>query len=166
MPKYFDHAEIVENIASGLIPNYHSDLATARILYVFVSEASKRNGKEVLGKVQKVSGVTEWAIEKDFMVIVAQDKWQELTDSQRTALVDHLLERCVGEEDENTGDMKWKVRDPDVQEFSSILNRYGAWMEDLQNFVSVAHKINLDGLMEEGEEEEEEEEEEVQQTEE
>lgn len=157
MPKTFDDAESVESIAGGLIPNYHPELATARIRYVFVSEASKKNGKEVWGKVQKLSGFTEWALEKDFVVTVALDKWNELTDSQRTALTDHLLERCTGEEDEESGDMKWKVRDPDVQEFPNILHRHGAWNEDLQSFVSMAQKIDLDSLIEEESEEEEEE---------
>lgn len=157
MPKTYETAENVESIAGGLIPNYHPELATARIMYVFVSEASKKNGKDVLGKAQKLSGFSEWALENDFVITVAQDKWQELTENQRTALVDHMLERCSGEEDEDTGEMKWRIRDPDVQEFPNILHRHGAWNEDLQGFVSMAQGIDIDQIVEEEVDEEEEE---------
>lgn len=161
MPKTFDTADSVESIAHSLIPNYHPELATARIQYVFVSEASKKNGRDVPGKVQKLGGFIEWALEKDFIVTVAYDKWSELEDSQRTALIDHLLERCTGEEDEESGEMRWKIRDPDVQEFPNVLHRNGAWNEDLQGFVSMAQQINLDQIV--NEETEEDEDEEVQQ---
>lgn len=157
MPKEFSQAEPVESVAGGLIPNYHPELAGARIMYVFVSEASKKNGKEVWGTAKKFSGFNEWILEHDFLLTVALDKWQELTSHQRTALVDHLLERCTGEEDENTGDMKWSVRDPDIQEFPNVLHRWGAWNEDLQGFVSMAQRIDIDQIVEEETEEGEEE---------
>lgn len=157
MPKEYTSAESVESIAGGLIPNYHPEIAGARIMYSFVSEASKKNGKEVLGTAKKLSGFNEWALEADFVIIVALDKWNDLTENQRTALVDHLLERCTGEEDENSGEMKWKMRDPDVQEFPTILHRHGAWNEDLQGFVSMAASIDLDQIVDEETEEEEEE---------
>lgn len=149
MAKTYFTAETVEQIAAGLIPNYHPELATARILYLFVDKASKRGGKDVLGKAQKVTGWTQFALERDFMLVIASDKWNELDPNQRTALVDHLLERCTGEEaDEDGGSMKWSMREPDVQEFGSILQRYGAWHDDLVSFVNVAQQIELDDIIE------------------
>lgn len=148
MAKEYNEAETVERIANGLIPNYHPELAEARIMYVFVDKAGTKNGREVWGKSQKVSGLWEWALERDFVIQVAQDKWNELDETQRTALVDHLLESCTGEEDEDSGEMKWKIRDPEVQEFSSILKRYGAWHVGLQSFVQIAKEIDLDSIIE------------------
>jgi len=147
MAKEYNEAETVERIANGLIPNYHPELAEARMMYVFVDKAGTKNGREVWGKAQKVSGLWEWAMEKDFVVQVAQDKWNEMDETQRTALVDHLLECCTGEEDDD-GAMKWKVRDPEVQEFASILKRYGVWHAGLTSFVSIAKEIDLDTIIE------------------
>ena len=65
------------------------------------------------------------------------------------ALVDHLLERCTGEEDEKTGDMKWSIREPEVQEFATILRRHGAWHIGLTSFVEVAQSIELDEVIQE-----------------
>jgi len=149
MAKVYSSAETVESIAGGLIPNYHPELATARIMYAFVDKASQKGGKDVLGKVRKLAGLQEWAMERDFVIEVALDKWNELSESQRTALTDHLLERCFGEEEEESGAMKWRLREPDVQEFSTILERHGAWHESLVGFVTVAHSINIDDIVEE-----------------
>jgi len=149
MAKTFSEAETVEQIAGGLIPNYHPELAEARIMYVFVDKVGMKNGRELYGKAQKVSGIWEWATEKDFVIQVGTDKWNDLDATQRTALIDHLLECCTGEEDEESGEMKWKIRDPEVQEFATILQRYGVWHLGLQSFVSIAKQINLDALIEE-----------------
>jgi hypothetical protein len=153
MSKVYSLAESVQTIASGLIPNYHAELAEARIGYVFVDKASMKGGQALFGKVKKFAGYLEWALELDFLVEVAADKWNELAEAERTALVDHLLERCTGEEDEKTGALNWTTREPDVQEFSTILDRHGAWHSSLVGFVSIAKKVNLDGLVEEETEE-------------
>jgi len=156
MPKTWENAESLENIAAGLIPNYHPEIATARMLYCFVSEASSKGGRKILGKVRKLSGFLEWIIGKDFVVEVAADMWNELDDQQRTALIDHLLERCYGEENEDTGEISWKIREPDVQEFGTILDRYGAWNADLHTFVSISKEVDLEQILsEEGQGQEE-----------
>lgn len=153
MPKTYSEAETIENMAGNLIANFHPELASARIFYVFVSEASKKGGQEVLGKSKKLSGLVEWALEYDFIVEVAEDKWKELDGKQRTALVDHLLECCTGVEEEDSGGvMKWSIREPEVREFASILGRHGAWNSQLVGFTTVAKTINLEGfIQEEGE---------------
>jgi hypothetical protein len=144
MSKIYALAESVTTIAQRILSTYHPELATARIQYLFVEKASMKNGRPVLGKVRKVSGAIEFLTELDFLIEVALDQWNELAENQRTALVDHLLERCMGTEDENDGgEMKWSLREPDVQEFTSILSRYGAWTDELAGLVSVAQKIDV-----------------------
>lgn len=147
MAKIYSDADTVENIARRLIKENHSHLATARIRYIWVSEASKKSGKPVLGKVRKISGALQFLTDLEFLVEVALDAFNDLDERQRVALVDHLLERCFGDEDEKTGEMKWTLRDPDVQEFQGILDRHGAWNEDLRNFVSLAKAVDVDSLV-------------------
>lgn len=149
MPKIYAMAESVEAVAKQLIPTFHPELASARILYVFVDKASMKNGRPILGKAKKVSGPLEFLLEADFMLEVALDQWNEMTPNQKRALTDHLLERCTGEEDEEDAgaDMKWSLREPDVTEFMSILQRHGAWNDALSGFVSVAQRVNVDELV-------------------
>ena len=149
MPRIYAEAENVKALAGGLIANYHPELSTARMRYIFVDKASKKGGVDVLGKARKISGPLEYLLELDFLIEVALDKWQELSGEQRQALVDHLLEHCTGEEDEKTGEMKWVVREPDVREFASILRRHGAWNEALGAFVLVAQEAGIDAIAEE-----------------
>jgi len=147
----YDNADTVEAIAQTLIPNYHAELATARMRYVFAEKASMKAGVPVAGKSRKMSGVAEFLTDTDFVIEVALDIWNEMTGEQRIALVDHLLEYCTGEEDEEDAGapMKWKMREPDVKEFGTILRRQGAWNESLANFASVARQINLNDLIQE-----------------
>lgn len=147
MSKTYSESETIATMAGNLIGAYHAELAEARIFYVFVSKASKKNGQDVLGKARKLSGFQEWALEYDFVVEVAEDKWAELNGNQRTALIDHLLECCTGETEED-GTMTWSMREPDVREFSTILGRHGAWNDQLRGFVSIAKSVNLEGFEE------------------
>jgi hypothetical protein len=150
MKEWSEADETVGAIAAGLIPNHHPELASARMWYVFVSEAANKGGQELLGKVKKVSGFLQWITEKDFLIEIALPKWNDLEADARTALVDHMLERCVGtEDDKNSGQMKWSLREPEVQEFASILDRYGAWNPGLAGFVAVSKRVNLDGFVDE-----------------
>lgn len=142
-------AEDVELVAKNLIPNYHPELATARMHYIFTAKAPKKGGRELMGKVSKVSGKWEFLTELDFILEVPRPIWSTMSGSQRTALVDHLLEHCTAEEDEQTGSMKWKVREPDVREFSTILQRQGAWNDTLVSFASVAQSLDIDSIVDE-----------------
>ena len=148
MGKIYSEAETFEAMAQHLIPMYHPELATARIRYLAVDKASSKNGRPIPGKVRRISGALEYLIECDFLIEVALDQWNEMNEAQRQALVDHLLERCTGEEDNQTGDMKWTTREPDVAEFTAILRRHGAWNDELMGFASVAKTVDIDGLVE------------------
>ena len=152
MPREWSRAdEAIERMAEGLIANYHPELTAARIMYTFISEAPAKGGQKLYGKVSKTSGFLEWILEQDFIVMISGDLWGESAAHERTAILDHLLERCTGEENEKDGSMVWKIREPDVQEFSSILDRHGAWNTTLAGFISVAKKVDLSGFEDTGE---------------
>jgi hypothetical protein len=127
----FGNMEAAEEIGKKLIPKDHPELATAEIHYRCRSRSIKRFGMPVPGGVTKIPDRIRDLVGADFIVEVALDVWNGLSPMQRSALVDHLLTRCVGEEDEETGEMKWKVQPPRVQEFPEVAARYGQWHEGL-----------------------------------
>jgi hypothetical protein len=143
MSKIYEAAESVESIARTLLNTYHPELITARIRYYFVSEGSMESGRPILGKARKMSGALQYLTDHDFTVEVALNTWNDLQEHQRKALVDHLLEYCTGEEDEDSGEMKWATRKPDVKEFATILSRHGAWNDGLVGVVRVAQNIRI-----------------------
>lgn len=144
MPVIYSEADAVREIAEALIPSFHPDLATARIKYIYREKCSTKGGKPVYGRASKLSGVSEFLVGADFVIEVAFDLWNEMEGAQRQALVDHLLERCYGEEDEEdpSAAMSWKLREPDVHEFATILSRHGVWNEGLEGFVSAAKNVS------------------------
>lgn len=150
IPVLYGGMNAVKEIAEKLIPKFHDGLATAHILYVCRNKASKSGGKAVPGKTYKPSPLYKYLTmdslaaqedhklmdrsswpQADFIVEVALDVWNEMSPVQRTAVVDHLLSRCVGVEDEKTGEIKFAVRSPNVQEFPEVAERNGTWNEDL-----------------------------------
>jgi hypothetical protein len=149
MPKMYAAADSVEEVAAKLIPTYHPELASAEISYVFVSEASLKDGRPVLGKAKKLSGALGFLVGKNFFMEVALNEWNAASERQRHALVDHLLECCTGIEDEETGDMRWVMREPDVREFTSIIHRHGAWNETLSGMIEVAQRLNIEEKIQE-----------------
>lgn len=149
MAREYGRAESIEEVAKRLIPTYHPELASARIVYIFVDKASKKGGKLIPGKARRVSGAFEYLLGQDFILEVALEVWNDLSDRQRNALVDHLLESCTGVEDEQNGEMKWGMREADVREFTSILNRHGAWTDELAGMVEVAQRLNLEARAQE-----------------
>lgn len=144
----YSPAESVQSLAQSLIPTYHPELATARVAYMFIDRVPKKGGRELYGKAVKVSGRWENLTELDFCLEVSLPKWNELNDDQRAAIVDHLLERCSGEEQED-GSVKWVLREPDVQEFSTILQRHGVWNDSLTSFVRVAKELDIASIIQE-----------------
>lgn len=156
MPVIFSDAETVAEVSSRILPSAHPHLATARIRYVFRDKAAKEGGKPIPGKVSRISGVNEYLLNVDFLIVVAQDIWNELDGHKRDALVDHLLTYCKGEEDEKDpgAAMKWSIRRPDVREFTEVLNRRGKWNTELEDFVEAAQRIEAESASRSGLEEE------------
>lgn len=148
MSAEYSSAESVEAVAQSLLATYHPELATARIAYMFIDRVPRKGGRELFGKAVKVSGRWENLTELDFCIEVSLPKWQELSEAQRAALVDHLMERCSGEE-EDDGAYKWTLREPDVQEFSTILKRHGNWNESLTSFIEVAQSLDIASIVRE-----------------
>ena len=141
-PLIIGDSESVAEIASKLIPKYHHELAGANIIYLCRNKSVKSAGKPVSGHVKKASPIESHISrsyfskngldeEANFIITVALEVWNGLQSSQRIALVDHLLTRCVGTEDEKTGDIKYSIRPPQVQEFPEIAERHGRWNDEL-----------------------------------
>jgi hypothetical protein len=144
MPTTFELAPEVERIGKQIVEKHHPHLRGVRIEYVFRAKAEKRHGKRVGGTAKKVTGVnallaTPGAESSEdlafFLVTIAKDIWDYLDPDHKRALVDHELEHCYVEIDED-GDAKLSIRGHDIEEFASIIGRHGFWSNDLEVFVT------------------------------
>jgi hypothetical protein len=146
-PEQFDRAEDVEAIAEDLIGRFHSHLADCRIAYLFKNKKITKGGKEVLATAEKCSAKTKALVAYeqtpgvdagnpfDFCIVVSYAAWTLLSEKQKSALIDHELSHCqVDETDE--GEITYSIVRHDVEEFTNVARRWGAYSHDLTLFKS------------------------------
>ena len=133
IPLLFCDHEASEEIANKLISKHHHDLASAKFKFLCRDKSAMAGGEKIPGTIKKASPMEKHICggECDFIMTISLDVWNDFSNTQRTALIDHLLTRCVAQEDPKSGDMKYKVRPPQVQEFPEIAERYGTWNDGL-----------------------------------
>lgn len=132
-------ADEVEEIV-GQYLKYHPELIGARIACIFKEKASKSDGIPILGKISKISPRDKVIMAEpyDYRIVIGADAWQELNNAQKEAWVDHLMEHAYGEEDDKTGEMKWKMRKPEIECFPCIIARHGIhWMPGLPKLATL-----------------------------
>lgn len=137
---YDDHPAS-EEVARSLIKSVHTHLVDARIVYACRDKAQKKGGKPAPGYIKKLSPELKYAFANKFegddlphfLMVVALEVWNDMAPNQRTAFVDHLLTRITVEDDETTGESKFGLRAPEVQEFAEVAERNGKWTPELQN---------------------------------
>lgn len=142
-------APAVRTIAERLI-NKHEQfrpLRDIRIEYVFRSEAQRTNGKIILGKARKITGMNALMATPDlfgdpdatsefatfFALEIGLDTWDLMNFRQREALVFHELCHFAVDVDDEGNAVLW-IRPHDVEAFAAEVQQYGPWKMDLYQF--------------------------------
>lgn len=168
----FRLAKEAQEVADGLIREHHARLHGVTVTAVFLDKIPMSKGRQMWARAKKIGGLPAFlvAVEAmqggpalqeaarysdephDFFVIeVAEEVWQKLTDAARKALIDEQLCACEIEEDEETGSVKLAVVGPDVSGWREVVRRHGLWREDLEEFVRTgAEQLSLDAMNETG----------------
>jgi hypothetical protein len=125
--------EHIKGMAQELIAEFHPEIATANISYMMKSEASGpeiESGQVCVAK--KVGGIyKELTNGVDFVIVIAQSLYMELTTIQQRAMLDSALTTCTAKVID--GDFKldangnpcWLLKPFDVVAHSDIIVRYG-----------------------------------------
>ena len=124
----FIKADQVERVAKLLIAAFHKEITNARIAYLFREKMARRGGS-VWGTAEKVAGKWRMLAEYDFVVTMNWDVWRGLGYPARAALLDHELEHC-GMDDHGS----FQLLPHDLEEFNSIVARWGPWRASVVNF--------------------------------
>lgn len=146
--KAWKAAPEVKELADRLIKvvNEHQHLNFCNVVYLFNRVVDKVRGAEALATASKVTGRNAYFLiagvdssefiepEACFVISVWEEGWEQLTDKQREALIDHELCHCkVIEDDDGTG--RLFIKPHDIEEFHSIAKRHGDWRPDITSFV-------------------------------
>lgn len=132
MPLVFGGFDAGDEIARRLIKTVRPDLVEAKIQFICRNLAKKKSKRPVPGSVYKVNPMYRYLTGFDFVVEVALEVWNEYNPGQREALIDHLLMRIESIDNDETGEIKFGLRAPEIQEFSEIIGRHQAWNSDLE----------------------------------
>lgn len=119
MAVHFRNAPEVREIAEAMIPEHHPHLEDALISFIYRSEHENRNGREIWGTARCPTGLLAYYSGADFIIEIAEDIWDNITDAQQLALVDHELSHCV------EGKTGWEIQGHDIEEFEKIIDRHG-----------------------------------------
>jgi hypothetical protein len=96
-----------------------------------------------LGKCSLATGKWKYLIDKEFVIEVWEKWWEGATDSQKEALLFHELSH-IDYKDNDDGEVTWRIKDHDVEEFNEVAKRYGDWNGELtalkNNFLSRKEK--------------------------
>lgn len=143
IPVQYDPAETVEELAKELIAENHPHLANVSIAYLFKNKPIKAKGREVAATAEKASDKHRALHGYRFLITVSYPMWQELEDPIKRAVIDHELEHCWVEDDDKTGETKYKILPHDVEEFGSIILRHGLYTTNLVKLGSVVEGAKI-----------------------
>ena len=150
MMALYQHNEMLATIAQELIADHYPDIAKyeIKIAYMFRAEIPR-----VAGVCRKIDDQNRALHGFDFAITLARDVWDRAEKDQsgkifQRAVLDHELQHVAIVFDEETGDPKYdkesgliktRLVEHDVQEFAAILKRYGPYADDLRAFIE-AHE--------------------------
>lgn len=142
VPLQYDKSGTVEKIAVELIPKYHTHLVNAKIGYLFRNKPIKKGGKIVLATAEKCSTKSRYLTGYDFLLVVNYENWNNLTDKQKYAVIDHELCHMHIDDDETgeSEDPKYSIIAHDCDEFYAVISRHGLVMDDLKVLGTVVAK--------------------------
>lgn len=121
-------SQSVLSLATELVREFHTELIHANILFIHRSEAANSGGRTVLGKAAKISAPMKVLLDDaDFLIWISKKDWEAASEGFRRPLLDHLLEHCTTD----INDDEYVLRNPEINEFRSIIDRHGLWSLDL-----------------------------------
>ena len=121
----------VINIAENIINKYHPELLKFNIAFVMKSEEKfKKKPYQKWAQASKIPAKLSAFLEYDFLIWIQEEIWEDLTDEQKRALIDHELSHC-GEHENSNGGVYPALIPHDFEEFSGVIKRYGLWRPSL-----------------------------------
>lgn len=119
---------------------------------LIIATAEAGNPQGAMGKWARskaVMQVTEWFRDvPDFIITIYAPWWDQASNINRCALIEHELFHCAQDKDEfgqpkfnkSTGRPSFAIRGHDLEEFIGVVKRYGAVSDDVRELVDAANQ--------------------------
>lgn len=163
VPEGADHPAIIAERLMNDPEHKHLRENEIKIEYLFRADGKVKGGKLVLGSVHEptcqgeMRPVFEWLLARlfgylpDFVIILDQGFWESVPPITREALLFHELAHVKQKLDAygaprfnaQTGLPIYGLVSHDIEEFRSVVERYGAWSPDVADFVASVKRGGL-----------------------
>jgi hypothetical protein len=145
----YEEAQEVAELVSKLIEKYHGDLANATICCMFKNGTWESKGKTIYGTAEKVPEKWKYLTDIDLLITINKEVWEAAPQEMREALVDHELTHCHMEVNEKTGEEKYSIQSHSVEDFVSIVRKYGAWTSALKQLMKAEDEFHQKSIFDE-----------------
>lgn len=133
-----------------LVDLHHQELQQARIGLAWCTSWNPDvDGRVTLGKCKKASDLDRELAEFDFLILLRKSFWLDdrVSPLQRRALLDHELCHAGMKYDgagepvaDERGRYVYRTKKHDLEEFTSIVERYGTWTSDIEAFAAALRR--------------------------
>lgn len=143
---YWKAGDEVMGIVKKLIANYHPHLALIEqdIAVVFKDKATTKCDVTIPGNTKKAPALMQVLTDKKydykFIIEIGADVWNQFSNTERVAFLDHHLCAMKVEEDQE-GALKCSIRPPDHVMYNPELERHGVWRPMDDESLSVIEKM-------------------------
>lgn len=142
MPAYSESNDL-NLFGQDLIERIHPGLNVLKIVFLFRDKASHAQGRIVPARTRRCEDRDRQLHGADFIIEVAREVWDQTDQRFREAILDHELtsfgavcdEEGVAQKSED-GRVKTFSRKPDIQEFTEVMERHGAYHVELRAFLT------------------------------
>lgn len=144
----------IYSLLTTLVSAHHEDIAAARIALAWnLNWGPDADGRVKVGMCRRASDLDRELAAFDFVILLRRSFWLDsrVTDEQRTAVLDHELTHCAVVIDKRTdepaiderGRKIYRLRRHDIEEFSSIVARYGAYTADIERLAAALRESQV-----------------------
>lgn len=114
----------------------HRHLRNFRVKLIFTTKEMKSAGKRVLGKAMKCSERDKFLHGHDFLIILDREIWENVAEYREPLLYHEMCHCGIDDKEQPT------IVAHDVEEFGSVIQRYGMWKSDVKEFCQQMELFN------------------------
>lgn len=134
----------LEILADKVMHNQGMGLDGVRIKYLLVYP---NINKFTAGRCSKANALLKVFGECDYVIQMSGDLWDQLDDNTKEILMWHELLHVQPVINQKSGEKDFKLRDHDVQDFFTIIQKYGIdWFGNLKTLFSSVYDIEPEKL--------------------
>ncbi len=147
-PSYWKADQNIHDFVYRILQKHRPEIEhfNSNIIVIWKDVAEASGGKMTLAKIGKVSERDKAIYETlaDFILQISSNTWQTLKEDQREAIIYHELLHI----DINAKDGTFILRKHDVEEFSNVVEHYGFYKSDVQEFAQTILNVDIGKISE------------------